>query len=71
MQGTIKEIAEKHLVNGVRLTPQEWYSLIRLLERAGNIQEVAKKKNAGAGRQSRVFNLPDEITIRFKEKQND
>lgn len=68
MKGTIKEISESRLVNGVNLTNQEWYSLVRLLERAGNIHEVAKQKNTGAGRQSRVFEIPEEIHVKFTRR---
>jgi hypothetical protein len=68
IEGTIKEIAAKYLFNGVELDDQEWYTILRVLERGGVAQVIGQKKHVGAGRQSKIFQIPNESLIRFSPK---
>jgi heme oxygenase len=61
--GTIKEISSKYLLGGVVLTDQEWYTFVRILDKCGKTSEIAKKKHDGAGRQSRIYQVPENISI--------
>lgn len=65
IQGTTKEIGKTHTLNGVVLEDQEWYTFIRVLERCGIAAEIGKQKHAGAGRQSKVFQIPEEVRLNF------
>lgn len=66
--GTTKEISEKYMVGGVILNAQEWYTLIRVLDKCGKTTEISKKKHMGAGRQSRVYQMPTEIHLSLSHK---
>lgn len=68
IQGTTKELEEKFLVNGIELDPQEWYTFTRILERCGIAKEIGKKKNPGAGRQSKILELPDHYNFSLTAK---
>lgn len=68
IQGTIKEVGKAHLVNGTELDDQEWYTFMRVLERCGVAAEIGKQKHVGAGRQSKIFQMPNEVVISFQAK---
>lgn len=68
IEGTTKEVSEQYLVNGVELDAQEWYTFIRVLERCGVAAVIGQQKHKGAGRQSKVFQLPEVAQLSFKKK---
>lgn len=67
-QGTIKELCEKICLENVDLTLQEFYLLIKIMEKTGFANQVSVKTHKGAGRQSKIYQVKPNFNVKLNLK---
>jgi hypothetical protein len=66
--GTVGEISNKYALNGVIITQQEWYVLIRILEKAGVSTIIDRKNDQVVGPKTKIYNVPSSFLIKIDPK---
>jgi hypothetical protein len=66
--GTVKELHKSVVLENIDLTLQEFYILIKIMEKTGFANKISQKANVGAGRQSRVYQVKDSFSLNLNLK---
>jgi hypothetical protein len=66
--GTVKELHKSIVLENIDLTLQEFYILIKIMEKTGFANKISQKANVGAGRQSRVYQVKDSFSVNLNLK---
>jgi hypothetical protein len=66
--GTVKELHKSIVLENIDLTLQEFYILIKIMEKTGFANKISQKANVGAGRQSRVYQVKDSFLLNLNLK---
>lgn len=70
MTGTIPELYNKLSVENVKISLQEFYCLIKIMEQIGQARIIGSRKHKEAGRRPKVYEIPNfdvKFTIFAKE----
>jgi len=66
--GTIKQLHEHISLDSVDLNLQEFYLLVRIMEKTGFANQISKQLNKGAGRQSKIYQLKSNFNVTLNSK---
>jgi hypothetical protein len=66
--GTVKELHKSIVLKNIDLTLQEFYILIKIMEKTGFANKISQKANVGAGRSSRVYQVKDSFSLNLNSK---
>lgn len=66
--GTVKQLHESIFLENINLTLQEFYILIKIMEKTGFANKISQKANIGAGRSSRVYEIKDSFSVNLNSK---
>jgi hypothetical protein len=66
--GTVKELHESIVLENINLTLQEFYILIKIMEKTGFANKISQRTNVGAGRQSRVYQVKNLFSVNLNLK---
>ncbi len=66
--GTIKELHKQLSLESVDLTLQEFYLLVKIMEKTGFANQISKQLNKGAGRQSRIYQVKSNFNVNLNSK---
>lgn len=66
--GTIKELHKQLSLESVDLTLQEFYLLVKIMEKTGFANQISKQLHKGAGRQSRIYQVKSNFNVNLNSK---
>lgn len=66
--GTIKELHKQLCLESIDLTLQEFYLLVKMMEKTGFANQISKQLHKGAGRQSRVYQIKSNFNVTINSK---